>query len=367
MDEDRFDALTRALAQQPNRRSVLRLLGGGGLAAGLGTALGRTPRASAQGSPCTLAFAGTVRLGPSAGKLLAGDTTPGELRGTLTFTADQTGAITQGQLQLPDGTTLPAVGQASGRALNLRFTDGTQQVVVAVGTAAEDLATCHGPADGLLTGPQVGDLGDWHATLSGGGATGGPAGTSLVTGSTRVATTATATARPTATSTAQATATTTTQPTATTQPIATTQPTATIQPTTITCPECQTANGSGGCSPVADDTTCSTGHCCAGVCGDLSNNPNHCGTCGNVCQSGHCCNSTCVDESSDPNNCGACGNVCPAGHPQCINGTCSGCPAGETECSGKCVDTSSDFNNCGGCGIKCPIGQECINGACKKT
>ncbi|HET8524769.1 MAG TPA: hypothetical protein VFL82_16180 [Thermomicrobiales bacterium] len=137
--------------------------------AGLGIALGRASApipVTAQSEPCTISFLGTVRLGPSAGQLLHGGATPGELQGSLTFTSDQTGAIGMGQLQLPDGTIVPVVGQHNGRAINLRLDMGNQQVLVAVGTAAQDLATCQGAVDGLLTGPHTGDLGDWHGLMN---------------------------------------------------------------------------------------------------------------------------------------------------------------------------------------------------------
>jgi hypothetical protein len=42
----------------------------------------------------------------------------------------------------------------------LRFTGRAQPVLVAVGTAAEELTTCQEAADGLRTGQQRGDLGD---------------------------------------------------------------------------------------------------------------------------------------------------------------------------------------------------------------
>ena len=57
------------------------------------------------------------------------------------------------------------VGQATGRAINLRA-EAEGGPIVLVGTTERDLAACRGAVDGLLTGPQAGDLGDWHATAT---------------------------------------------------------------------------------------------------------------------------------------------------------------------------------------------------------
>ena len=40
------------------------------------------------------------------------------------------------------------------------------QHLVLVGTAEQDLAICQGAVGGLLSGPQLGDLGDWQATAT---------------------------------------------------------------------------------------------------------------------------------------------------------------------------------------------------------
>jgi hypothetical protein len=169
MSTSSFDALAKSVASAPSRRQLLKTLGGGGVLAGLGIAFGRASApiaVTAQEEPCTISFVGTIRLGPSAGQMLFGSATPGELQGDLAFTPDQDGAIEHGQLQLQDGTMVPVVGQRHGRTINVRLDLGNQQVLVAVGTAEQDLAICQGAVDGLLTGPQHGDLGDWHGTLS---------------------------------------------------------------------------------------------------------------------------------------------------------------------------------------------------------
>jgi hypothetical protein len=119
---------------------------------------------------------------------------------------------------------------------------------------------------------------------------------------------------------------------------------------------------------------------------DLSRDPDNCGACGNKClvykpihMTSRCVDGACgleclsppssfgrvdwrncnhlVDDGcevnvvEDPNNCGSCGNVCPSGS-SCIDGKC-GCPPGLIECSGLCVDPNNDDYNCGACGNHC--------------
>lgn len=322
MDESSFDALTKSVARPPSRRQLLRFLGGGGAVAA--AALGQVPRDSIAAAPstmCTIAFTGTIRVGPSAGQLLAGDTVPSELKGQLAFTLDQQQAITQGQLTLPDGTVVPVVGQANGRAINLRMAPNDQQAIIAVGTADKELTSCQGNVDGLITGPQLGDLGDWHGTLSAPAAAVTPAAGNVSVSNPQQpppSTTTPSPPRPTATvePTTTVTATSTTTPPATTTSTTTT----TAAPT---CPICQQLSN-GACVPVAHDTPCASGMvCCDGVCTSTANDPNHCGTCLHFCPYGCCRNGACVDLTSDPDNCGTCGNVCPADHPLCFNGSCA--------------------------------------------
>lgn len=55
------------------------------------------------------------------------------------------------------------------------------------------------------------------------------------------------------------------------------------------------------------------------------------------------------------------GARCCAG--SCQDGICQ-CPAGEIACGGRCIDPDTDPANCGGCGQACADGQPCVNGAC---
>lgn len=137
------------------------------------------------------------------------------------------------------------------------------------------------------------------------------------------------------------------------------------------------AGGAGTCFP--DQLNC------GGTCFER-NDPNNCGSCGNVCpswqicSSGTCrdcgagftrCGEGCSNTSIDPVNCGGCGNSCSP-DLRCIAGSCvagiSGgtfdCGAGFTRCGEGCSNTSIDPVNCGSCGNACPAGLRCIGGTC---
>lgn len=152
----------------------------------------------------------------------------------------------------------------------------------------------------------------------------------------------------------------------------------------------------------------------AGVCFDLTSDPNHCAMCGNACQLGDasaltpgtgnpdpgipfdggydggpgwglgttscaksacgincpsgmtaCEDSVCYDTQNDHDRCGSCMTACAATTEWCGQGHC--CPVGQEYCSGSCIDVLSDKNNCGGCGIVCPSGMpSCVGGVCGK-
>lgn len=383
MDDHPFDQLSRAMARGLPRRTLLARLGAGGLgAAVLGVAsLDRVRSAvpAAQAATCQLDLVANVRLGASAGATIGG-AVPGELRGQLSFGFDEGGAISDGRLRLADGKELPVVGQALGRALHLRVQLGARQPLILVGTAEQDLNTCQGAVDGLLTGPQPGDLGDWHATATSlgqrGGATGGGTnGTGSGSGSTQ-------------------------PPSRTTTDGPTTQAPTTAPATTAPPP-----TDSGGCPDGQTD--------CDGTCVDRSSDPNNCGLCGlacgvgrecsgggcvcsagytnclgiccaadEVCVEGFCqpaprepapgcgagltnCFGVCADLQSDPAYCGACDTPCPT---FCQGGVCVddpiACPENQTSCNGVCVDIQSDPANCGACGAACLRGQLCYFGEC---
>jgi hypothetical protein len=166
MDADRFDHLSRSLADRISRRSAVKHFGGGGiLAAALaGFGISRL-EASAQTdtATCAMDLVANVRLGPSQEKQFGG-TNKGELRGQLRFALGDQGRLVDGVFRLTDNTELVAIGQVAGPAVTVRISIPLGGTLVLVGAGEKALRSCDGAVDGMLTGPQPGDLGDWHAT-----------------------------------------------------------------------------------------------------------------------------------------------------------------------------------------------------------
>ncbi|MBL8678680.1 MAG: hypothetical protein JNK05_05925 [Myxococcales bacterium] len=116
---------------------------------------------------------------------------------------------------------------------------------------------------------------------------------------------------------------------------------------------------------------------CAGRCVNISNDPLHCGGCGNECSAlngtpsceGGSCRTTCNPGFGDCDaarpgcetrlgttmNCERCGGSCNVAAPICRvgMGCVSACPAGTTQCGASCTNTTNDVRNCGGCGLVC--------------
>jgi len=369
MDAERFDTLAKRLVTPTTRRATLGAVAAGGLLSALG--LSRTVPAAqaAQDGTCALAFVVMVWQGPSVEQALTPNgTRPGELRGELRFSLSETGNLEDGTLLLPDGASLPVVGQATGHSLQVRIELGQRLTLVAVGVGEQAVAACQGAIDGVATGPEVGDLGDWHAAVlrqtarTGSGGTGvarqgatGPAGASSPGRTGRTGRTG-ATAAP-----------------------SNAGPTAPVGPTPT--PAAASTTGSTGRS--TESGACASGLTrCDGVCVDLQTDRSNCGACGNVCaaglvcrQRGMCvcpvgldnCNGVCADLQTDAANCGACGTPCAA-NQFCEGGICIGgdqlCAAGLSLCGfGFCVDLQTDPTNCGACGYTCG-GDPCISGVC---
>ena len=121
---------------------------------------------------------------------------------------------------------------------------------------------------------------------------------------------------------------------------------------------------------------------CAGVCTDTSDDPEHCGGCGNVCApSEQCiaskcrptCSATetlcavgCVDTERDREHCGACKNACAVGDV-CVDGACREaiCAGVQISCEGVCVNPETDPAHCGDCFSKCQDGWSCAGGDCR--
>ena len=204
--------------------------------------------------------------------------------------------------------------------------------LVTIGVGEREITTCLGAIDGVATGPEVGDLGDWHAAP-------------LQQGSGSI-------------------------------------PSASPSPTTGTraC-----ASGLTRCGAACVDLSTDRNHCgaCNTLCPDMG---------GLVCAAGRCgcpagwvdCSQApgapegidgyCADLRSNAGNCGACGFSCATGET-CGDGRCRGtgaaqCARGLTDCGGICVDLQSDLNNCGACGEICESGLvpvECRSGVCERA
>lgn len=399
MDAEQFDSLTRQFGTSTSRRVAL----GAGVAGGVLRALGFGPVAAeeqptqeqaAQASTCTLAFAANVRLGPSLKQALTETgTTPGELRGQLRFALDAKGTLQNASLRLADGTSLPVIGEATGHALQVRITLAERVALVAVGVGEQPIADCRGAIDGVVTGPQVGDLGDWHAATSrqagGGGATTtdnqgkqgkrakqGATGASGQGGQGRQGGQGGASQGGAGAGAARATTGNPERPKG--QRGETGGASGPSGPTG--------ASGSTGATGATSATQCTTGQTnCNGTCVDLTSDANNCSACGIACDAGDVCKdslcspanggagcstasptrcgTTCADLNTDPNNCGACGAACGA-NEVCTGGVCGACTGGQTSCAGVCVDLSSDPANCGACAIACTGVDVCTDGQC---
>jgi hypothetical protein len=88
-------------------------------------------------SVCVVPFEASVRQGPSAGLAL---------QGVLTLQVESDGRIDTGAFALADGSTIPVVGQAHGRAINLFLDLGDGTFIAGVGTAQYAIRECRGRA-----------------------------------------------------------------------------------------------------------------------------------------------------------------------------------------------------------------------------
>lgn len=109
------------------------------------------------GTTCDYSFSAATKLGPNTGQ---------SIQGTLSLTIGADGAIDTGSLQLDDGSSLPVVGQATGRSLRLRAGSDPDSVYTFVGGGEQPVDQCSGNLSGVFSGPGVQNLGAWSATES---------------------------------------------------------------------------------------------------------------------------------------------------------------------------------------------------------
>src|SRR4051794_21632785 len=139
MDGDRFDKLSRSIAERSTRRQALLRFGGGGVAASLFGLLGvrEVEAQDTQTKTCRLQLTAHWATGPDKGQ--------DDLDGDLTLKIGTTdGAIAGGSFKTKSGTTYDVVGQATGRALSMVFTGGDQEVITLMGVAQRDVILCRG-------------------------------------------------------------------------------------------------------------------------------------------------------------------------------------------------------------------------------
>lgn len=347
MDANRFDTLARQVGTPTSRRAALGATLASGVLGALGLGRAAPEAQAAQGQTCVLGFTANVRSGPSVSRPLTQGAQPGQLQAQISFTLSATGNVEHGELRLPNNVSVPLVGQATGHSLQVRAVLGPDLPLVAIGVGEQEIAACQGAIDGLLTGPALGDLGDWHAVA-------------LQQGQGEPATNAQ-------------------------------QGRSAAQPAATAAGAVSQGRGATG-----DVPTCPRGQTfCdleAGYCADLMVDPLNCGACGHQCAVNNCtggvcgeatasvqncaapfalCADGCVNLQTDARNCGACDTRCPGG--TCANGTClepaatgdpPTCQAPRTRCDDQCLDLRSDVFNCGACGAVCAIDEVCTDGRC---
>jgi hypothetical protein len=364
MDGDRFDRISRSIADRSTRRQALLRFGGGGFAASmLGLAGVKASAAQDEATTCELQFSARFVTGPGEGTSLSGE---------LTITIGSEGAIDDGVFRSTQGATYDVVGQATGRSLDMLFINTESDERISLnGVAARDVNLCRGGIRGTFGGPDVENLGTWRATrpatdnataTPGGEGPGGPGGTETPVPPGL--------------------------PTVTPTPCPAVDCGVTFVQNPETC-ECDcpapydrcgdvccfggaTCNADVSCNCPPGTEPCNevcTTSCPSGQVLDPSTcqciaAPVEPTATTNPCPSGQSlCNGVCMDTTNDENNCGFCGNVC-SGQIPCIAGTCQ-CPFGYTPCNGVCKDLSADNQNCGSCGVVCTGGETCKAGDCR--
>ncbi len=345
MDGGQFDDISRKLADRTTRRDAVRT---GGFLAAVAGAFGVHSVAQAQDTSnqtfeCEWGLKALVVEGPNKDQTF---------EGLLKVTIERDGAIDKATLETDEPAPFKVVGNTRGKAISLRIKLSNTEALALTGVGERDIKSCQGKISGTMAGPEFGDIGVFEIVrrVQPGG-----------------------TATPAASATATAGGGGTIQPTPgggggggnpTPAPASTSTP---CPPQTCSgskvwdaqqcqcvcyaggvdcggdfcCPETMicTGNGECGCSPgkIKCNAACHDA-CPPGQTFDDST----CTCVDSLCPPGQKeCNGICKDVTNDKNNCGSCGNICQTGVP-CIAGTCT-CPATMKYCASKqmCIDENA--------------------------
>ncbi|MGH2559703.1 MAG: hypothetical protein ACRDJH_11605 [Thermomicrobiales bacterium] len=122
------------------------------------------------------------------------------------------------------------------------------------------------------------------------------------------------------------------------------------------CRACNLDGNAGFCSEAPDGGPCAGGTCCDGECIDTESDLAHCGGCDIACEAGPtiaCCDGACVDTNADKEHCGACGVFC-------------GDSLFDLCCDGVCTNAFGNEEHCGACDNQCDTasGQVCRGSRC---
>jgi hypothetical protein len=349
MDGNRFDALSRTIAERSTRRQTIRRFGAGGLGASLLGLAGlnrAAAQADAEDKTCTLQLVATLSAGPDRNDVYQGE---------LKLVIGPDGAIDEGTFKRDSGKTFDLVGQATGRALNLRIALDGGTYLSLNGTGQQDVALCRGGIDGTFGGPQTKDVGTWFASLKKRAGL-GSATPSISATSTNGDNNGDDTTGPTATP---------------------------CDPSGIDC----------GSTFILDPATCQcvcptpydrcNESCCFG--GSVCNDDGSCNCPDGMEQCKEVCTPSCQSgQYLDPDSCQctaqtSCGQGETLCNGQCVSLNCPAnqlfdsascqcqnrCSSGMDYCNEVCIPITADTSNCGFCANVCPVGMPCIGGTCE--
>ncbi len=322
MEAERFDALSRSWATRTSRRTAVGRIGTGGVLAGLAASLGLGRNGvlaqSDETKSCTFVLQALTTAGPGADDEWAGE---------IQMDIGPDGEIDSGVYTDDDDNEFDLVGQATGRALNLRI-KLDEGYLTLIGTAQQDVVQCRGGLEGVFSGPELGDTGSWRGSRKRN----------------------------------------------------------TAKPTPVPTPAPTIASGGGDSGGSGGDSGGGSGGDSGGGSGGGDTEPTpdgHCPLNYVECGPETCCPGGAICDSADschcPENTEICGDfcveVCPSGQMR-ANDSCDcvdaappptpadNCAPGMADCGTGCIDVVNDVNNCGFCGNVCPAKMPCIAGSC---